>query len=326
MKTSIFVVCASVLILITGCGSDGDSATELPHFELKIDDLAGKKLTFSNSMMMSFYSNMIQKKLDGEVHTGKWSIQNGVLILKTTLEPVGTEPMTIIFDAQPAVDVAMTFYAAQSGTAKVTAIENLTDDVVPSFLLSANMLSGKKITTDGGREFSYYHKMILKDGTEGFGNNTWSVEGGAVIHDEMCGGNNITSVVYDAEPANGVEIAYYTTKDGNTKETDTIASVEALDPEYDPDFTYRVTVDELAGKKAVSIYGTWYFYENMTYKYADDNVTRTWSVTNGLIVVNSEDRVYFFNETPASGVMISYMDFCHSESGEIAIDSFEDIE
>jgi len=295
------------------------------HFKVKAGDLAGKKLTFTNGVEISFYSNMIQKIVDGETHTGKWSIQNGVLIMKTTLEPTGTEPMTIIFDAQPAVDVKITFYAAQLGTAKVTAIENLTDDVVPPFMLSDDMLSGKIITTDSGREFSYYGEMVLKDGTEGFGNNTWSVEGGAVIHDEMCGGNKITSVVYDAQPAQNVKITYYTTLDGNVKETDTIASVEDLSQDYN--LTYRVTVDELAGKKVVDdIYGTWYFYGNMTYKHAEDNVTRTWSVTNGLIVINGEINNYFFDATPATGGEIAYMNFCPSESGYISIDSFEDIE
>ena len=294
------------------------------HFKVKADDLAGKKLTFTNGVEISFYSNMIQKILDGEANTGKWSIENGVLIIKTTLNPTGTEAMTIIFDAQPAVDVNMTFYAAQSGTAKVTAIENLTDDIVPPFLLTVPMLLGKKITTDSGREFSYYHKMVLKDGDGYLANNTWSIEGGAVIHDEMCG-NNITSVVYDAEPAQGVEITYYTAADGSAEETDTIASVESDIPE-DPDFTYRVTVDELAGKKVVTGWGSWYFYGNMTYKHPVDNVMRTWSVTNGLVVINGEDNIYFFDATPAAGGEIGYMNFCQTTSGSYSIDSFEDIE
>lgn len=166
--------------------------------------------------------------------------------------------------------------------------------------------------------------MVLKDGTEGFGNNTCSVEGGAVIHDEMCGGNNITSVVYDAGPAQGVEITYYTTQNGSAKETDTIASVADLSPDYN--LTYRVTVDELAWKKVVSSFGTWYFYGNMTYQHVDDNITRTRSVTNGLIVVNGEINNYFFDATPATGGWIDYMNICPSESDSILIDSFEDIE
>ena len=297
------------------------SSLGLENFYLEVSDLAGKKITL-DGMELSFYSNMTYKEEDSsELNTGTWSVENGVAIADVTFSVEDSESIVFAFGGIPAVGIDGTYYATQSDvimtdTFPITAITDLTDDIIPTFDVTVDMLAGKKITLDG-MELSFYSNMTYKeeDSSE-LNTGTWSVENGVAIADVTFSVEDSESIVFafGGIPAVGIDGTYYATQ-SDVIMTDTFPITAITDLTDDIIPTFDVTVDMLAGKKITLDGMELSFYSNMTYKEEDSSElnTGTWSVENGVVIANvtftpkeSETIVFTFGDIPAVGIDGTY--------------------
>ncbi len=304
---------------------------------LTIDMLKGKKITFDDGVILNMYSNMTYKDTEGStIYTGTWSVENGILITDVTYGPEDKETITHDFSSNPAPDVTVEYKATQSGnnltgTSTIATIENVASDIVPTFAVTIDMITDKKLVIDGV-EINFYNNMTTAQNNPNNGCGVWTIENGVLVYDittytpSIPTGTESSTIVFDSAPANDSTITIYSTKsDGSGNDTigitaTTITSVTEASLVGDPIFpkdmpSYKIDISEIVGKKIIAeSFGyeeTAYFYENMTYKLMgtendeEYTATGTWSVENGVVIVDiaygndeSEQRVYVFDSAP----------------------------
>ncbi len=322
-----------------------DSLTVHHHYPITVDNIAGKEVTFTNGDKRQYYSNMtvVAITADGTV-TGTWSVENGVLIEDITYGPADKSTIAITFSNIPTIGDSVNFEFTQTGnssagTGQISAIQALSNDVLPSYALSESEIAGKKLLT-GGESIYFFNNMTSTQDVTVNGSGTWSIANGVLIHDittfaASAQGTETTAIVFDgpADVNGNVSFSVYETyADGSLNNSVIISSGTAVladiavDDVYHASFDnnpipYTVTYEEIAGKVIASditdasgtIATTATFNHNMTFSLLLDEstpvtLTGTWSIENGVVVADvtmdateSENRVFVFDSLLSIG-------------------------
>ena len=147
--------------------------------------LKGNVLVMQNADILSFYSNMVYKEnINGVIHTGVWSIENGFLIIDVTFSEAEKETVSVKFSDTPAQGVSLTAYKTQTGNSEVTettitSISNLIDDVVPFHLVSFDDIRGKQLMIDSVIVY-FFNNMTTTQNIAVEGSGSWSIEDGVL--------------------------------------------------------------------------------------------------------------------------------------------------
>jgi len=315
------------------------------HYPVTADEIASYKVTLSDGAVLSYYSNMTLTEARGGVTaTGTWSIENGVLINDMTYGAADKATIAIVFESRPDIGAALTYYATQTGnnstgTATVTAVGGLIDDVVPTYTLTESMIAGKKLVV-GAETIYFFNNMTSTQNVTTEGSGTWSIANGVLIHDittfNGSQGTETTAIVLDGAPdvsGNVSFTAYETYASGSGNDsiivspgTGVLSDITATSFDVNGVFdnnvpAYLISHEEVAGKVVTATiidkYGTHTetvtMNHNMTTSVvyqvtgsSAETFTGTWSVESGVIVVDitydateSENRVIVFQTAPS---------------------------
>jgi len=300
------------------------------------------EMTMSNGDILSFYSNMtyVENIFGVGQRTGTWSVEEGILIIDVTFSQADKETITLEFASLPANGVSVTVnktHPRETITATISSVEALTDDIIPSYSATINMIAGKQLDVGDGTIIYFFQNMTTVQNVVTQGSGTWSIANGVLIQDittfDPDQGTETTAIVFDGpvdEDGNVTIDVYETYSNGDNNDSvhvtlnlPVVLTDIPVDASYCSSFDnnpvpYNVKISEIKGKiiTLTSNDEVLSFFDNMTCRVtgtdADDgnpyDIAGTWSIENGVLIVDvtypdseSENRAYVFNAKPSAG-------------------------